>query len=402
MIRLALSIAVLAGATAAPVRAQGTAPDASVVRVLCTTPVRAVTGSGLVVGPRRVLTSQRVVACAGQGGQVSVGVAAGRVVGASADWTSPARDLALLTTVAEVGRPVARLASAAATDGSDVRAVGFPGPGTLDVSDRLRDAAFIASILPGVVTGTAREGGTRVHDTDAALTPGLRGAPVVNACGDVVGLVGEVGGSGGARLRVLARDAVADAVQAQRLPVAVAPAPCTPPGASPTADTPGTVTDRAEIPSWLWAVSLGVLLAGLLPLLARGRRRTIMADAPRPVIPSAPVPSPPAPLARASPEWQLVGQPGLLGGTTVVVHERVRVGRDAATCELVVPAAAGAVSKRHAAIWLDGGSVWIQDASSNGTFVDGRRLDAHRPEVLREGALITFATPDVGVRLVRG
>lgn len=46
--------------------------------------------------------------------------------------------------------------------------------------------------------------------------------------------------------------------------------------------------------------------------------------------------------------------------------------------------------------------MWIQDASSNGTFVDGRRLERDRPEVFREGAVVTFATPDAGVRLVRG
>ncbi len=391
---LALVPAVVPGAA----HAQG--PDASVVRVLCTTPVRAVTGSGLVVGARSVLTSQRVVACAGEGGRVSIGVGAGAVLAGTVDWSAPSRDLALVTTASAHGRPLPVLAQRAVADGAEVQAVGFPGPGTLDAPDRLREAAFVASILPGVVTRTRRADGALVHDTDAALTPGLRGAPLLNVCGEVAGLVGEDDGAAGVRLRVVGRDAVADAVQSRRLDLPVAARPCaaTAAGGAPADAAPVPPASDAAIPAWLWAVALGLLLAGLLPILARGRRRSSTEPTPE-LPPSPPVPVPPTAVTPRRAGWRLTGLSGLLAETDLAVRERIRIGRDPATCELVVPEQASAVSKRHAVVWVDAGEVWIQDASSNGTFVNGRRLERNRPERLRDGDTVTFATPDVGVRL---
>ena len=121
-----------------------------------------------------------------------------------------------------------------------------------------------------------------------------------------------------------------------------------------------------------------------------------------PAAPGRPASPPPAVPAAATPTgtgWRLVGLSGPLAGTDLAVRERIRVGRDPTTCELIVPELASAVSKRHAVVWIDAGEVWIQDASSNGTFVNERRLERNRPERLRDGDTVTFATPDVGVRL---
>ena len=396
---VALALAVVPSAVAQ-------SPDASVVRVLCTTPVRAVTGSGVVVGPRSVLTSQRVVACAGEGGRIGVGASPGAVVAAAVDWASPARDLALLTTAAALPRPVATLARAGTGDGADVRVVGFPGPGTLDATDRLRDAVFVPSILPGVVTRTARDNGALTHDTDAALTPGLRGALVANACGEMVGVVGEQGGDAGARLRILGREGVADVVQSRRLETPVAPAPCVAPGAAAPVSTDVPTQEAGDaLPAWLWAVALGVLLAGLLPLLARGRRKASEDQSPANPSPSplsSRTPSAPSALTSPATGWRLVGQVSALAGRSVAVAERVRIGRDPERCELVIPESAASVSKRHAVVWVDGGEVWIQDVSTNGTFVDGRRLPKNQPERLADGAVVSFATPETAMRLQRG
>ncbi|MFO0891330.1 MAG: GGDEF domain-containing protein [Isosphaeraceae bacterium] len=52
------------------------------------------------------------------------------------------------------------------------------------------------------------------------------------------------------------------------------------------------------------------------------------------------------------------------------------------------------VSRRHAVIWVDGdGSAWITDVgSSNGTFVDGRRLPLHTPIRVNDGGRIQLGS----------
>ncbi|MBX6314286.1 MAG: GGDEF domain-containing protein [Isosphaeraceae bacterium] len=54
----------------------------------------------------------------------------------------------------------------------------------------------------------------------------------------------------------------------------------------------------------------------------------------------------------------------------------------------------GTVSRRHAALRSDGdGRVWLTDlGSTNGTFVNGRRLVPHQPVLLRDGDRLRFGT----------
>lgn len=86
----------------------------------------------------------------------------------------------------------------------------------------------------------------------------------------------------------------------------------------------------------------------------------------------------------------LLGQVGTLAGERIFIDSaRAVIGRDPAQCQIVL--AQAVISRRHAAIELDaqGRAVITDLGSSQGTFVNGRRVE--RSE-LREGDLVGFGT----------
>ena len=63
--------------------------------------------------------------------------------------------------------------------------------------------------------------------------------------------------------------------------------------------------------------------------------------------------------------------------------------------------AAKSVSRRHARIMKQGGTVVIEDlASVNGTFVNGKRLDPYLPEPLNSGDIVYLGKVLVEIKLV--
>ncbi len=82
---------------------------------------------------------------------------------------------------------------------------------------------------------------------------------------------------------------------------------------------------------------------------------------------------------------------GFLAGSAMKValrHNRIVIGRGADS-DLVVDDPT--VSRTHALIWREGGSVWVMDSgSSNGTTVDGLAIDA--PAALENGSLLAFGS----------
>jgi hypothetical protein len=71
----------------------------------------------------------------------------------------------------------------------------------------------------------------------------------------------------------------------------------------------------------------------------------------------------------------------------LVRHNRSIIGRAHAS-DVVV--ARPEVSRQHALLWREAGSAWVQDlGSTNGTYIDGRRVDGPAP--LTPGCTVTFA-----------
>lgn len=77
---------------------------------------------------------------------------------------------------------------------------------------------------------------------------------------------------------------------------------------------------------------------------------------------------------------------------------RTLVGR-ASYCGVVL--ADARVSAEHASIYFDKGAWYLRDlASTNGTFLDGTKIDLGRKHLLVTGAVLGFGAPNLGFRLV--
>ena len=135
-----------------------------------------------------------------------------------------------------------------------------------------------------------------------------------------------------------------------------------------------------------------MLLAGVASATAAaGSNRNVIAP-PEPAVPATPYPA----LEGAEPvvhvpgmrlEWPWGESTGIGGSLLIgreppvppVLLERIRDRFDN-------------VSRRHALIVVRDDGAWVEDlASTNGTWVDGERLAAHRPVRLRDGAELRFA-----------
>jgi diguanylate cyclase (GGDEF)-like protein len=86
-------------------------------------------------------------------------------------------------------------------------------------------------------------------------------------------------------------------------------------------------------------------------------------------------------------EYLIVIRGGIPGTMLRLAHEASSLGRSA---ENTFQLHDGTVSRRHAVIWADpSGGSWITDlGSTNGTFVDGKRLAPHTPIRVNDGSRI--------------
>ena len=73
--------------------------------------------------------------------------------------------------------------------------------------------------------------------------------------------------------------------------------------------------------------------------------------------------------------------------------DRVVIGRDPARANLVCSASAGSISGAHCALEYQSRGLMITDlASTNGTFVNGKRLPANQPVHIHSGTQITLGS----------
>ncbi len=84
--------------------------------------------------------------------------------------------------------------------------------------------------------------------------------------------------------------------------------------------------------------------------------------------------------------------------TSATFSAPFRIGRDA-DCEIHLPDEL--VSRQHAEVYHDGSRWWIRDlGSSNGTFIDGRRIEAETPLPVRARLQFDVEGPSVSMQLV--
>ncbi|MDA8309138.1 MAG: MarP family serine protease [Actinomycetota bacterium] len=138
-------------------------------------------GSAFVVGPGALLTNAHVVA-----GEAATTVdVQGRQYPASVVYFNPTYDLAVLRTAAPLGGPLT-LDATTVPSGTQAAVVGYPENGPLTV-----DPAAVAEELTAQGRNIYNEGTVtrQVYQIDANVEPGNSGGPLVDAAGQVVGVV---------------------------------------------------------------------------------------------------------------------------------------------------------------------------------------------------------------------
>lgn len=330
--------------------------------------------------------------------------------------------------------------------GDRITAIGYP-----DAADTFSDltiAQFTDSTTPqGSITRITTVDGVPVIQTDANVTGGHSGGPIINEDGLVIGMtvwgVGtEVGG-------VLIRDNIEYAVQVDELTSflrsrnipfleanaaidetpepgeetaaeASEPEPVVEEVAAPAADQ-----DQGQMMLFIGIGAAVLLVVVLAIVLTRGKKAAPAAATPRVAAPPPPSSattqkaapsatqarptSAATPVTRAKPVGPKVGIKGISGqfaGQTIdMTGNQLVIGRDPRMAQLVYPQSKDDISRKHVTIRFDEKTqkFVLEDSSSNGTFLSSNeKLESGKPYYLNPGDRFYVADSKEVFELVKG
>lgn len=316
---------------------------------------------------------------------------------AKVQWLDEKKDLAVLIVEGQtLGTPLALAPSDLVRQGDRVHALGYPG-----INDAMGAAAYVTLTQnEGEISSKQyyNQAGVGVYQISANVRHGMSGGPLVNPCGQVIGVDGW-GRARGAGLDVdtaqysIQIDAIMPVLDAQRLAYDRVAARCSPGAAA--------VRDPLVVGGIALSIGLGAV-AVVLASTKRGRKavRNVKDEVSRRVhssfrpVPRAARPAPPlSPLAPPRPVAAplapaLRGISGEFAGNTVPLGEEpLTIGRDPRVNQLVFPPTASGVSNRHCVVRYDRalGAVVIEDlGSTNGTYLaSGLELRPGEPRALK-------------------
>lgn len=356
-------------------------------------------GSGFIVADgKHVVTNRHVVACADEGGKVGVMTARGEWVPATITWKSEAKDLAVLSVEKNLGGQPVTFATRDAMDERDkVTIAGYPGAALRSERDFGR-VSFADGIISKFTELDSANGTIRHIQITAPVNPGNSGGPLFNEFGQVVGinvqksmtavLVVDPSAPLGLRQeRVPLGEGVAWAILSDELLVELERLhlPFTATRSRPNV----FATEFAKQPMLFLftAVTMGLALISIGLLLTR-RGRVAIKDAvtrgrdfatKRVATPTRP---------RTSPV--LRGISGPYSNATMPMDDKpIAIGRDANICQLVMPADATDIGRRHCTVRWDRATrtFLLEDCwTTNGTFLDnGESIEPAKPKSIKPG-----------------
>jgi hypothetical protein len=392
--------------------------DESVVRVVVDIPGGYQWGSGFVVAPGgHVVTNHHVVDTKERIHRPIFVYREGnkeRRYKAYFRWSSPELDLALLE-VPELDSPALPINDGELEKEDAVRAVGFPGGS--NAVDEHKDAVTISTRTGGQVSRTfkadwknfGRHVGVVQHT--AAINHGSSGGPLINACGEVVGVntliaAAQLETRGQQLLGVDVIHSTFFASHASELstvlrvrgvPADIRSQRC---GAGVLSASTGTIAVAASSAIALALMTWFLLtprFAGVGPDWLRPRSIKGFGSAGTTTRVHKPVA-----------HWTIRGQlPEGGGEVNLSIDESgigkagaIILGRDPAVCDLIIPHPTVS-SRGHAKFYRDGNDLMIMDLrSTNGTIADGIKLGGPgAPEAvrLRNGMRLSFGAVNLSV-----
>ena len=405
-------------AVVAPASLVASAPDSStydraVVRVVAQSTGGEIlgTGSGFFVDERHVVTNHHVVA----GGElppnplISIVLADGRDwLPVSVRWTDEALDLAVLEAPTAQNRSSLALRLTEPARSVDVYAVGYPGS-----ADRASGDVLQSTLTDGILSkppfeaqwGMPGSGLTQILQHTAAISPGSSGGPLLDTCGNALGVntsgglsevldaSGNVIGATTAQGIFFAIDASELARALDRSGVRYATGACGAGGRQPSRTASAVWPGALNVYLWLIGL-LAATVVGALLLYMRSRRTAVAASAGSGPTRNLASVAAPTDHVRAAPNSTVRGGTVRLaghGGTQHLTVDTAELRRSAhgqsfgRLAELVDrPLAVEGLSRRHFRISMDRGRTWLEDLNStNGTFVNGERLVPYRARQLR-------------------
>jgi hypothetical protein len=378
----------------------------STVRPICVTKTGTGTGSGFIVGDGQyVVTNWHVASCVAEGGKTGILLSVDEGIGAEVAWHSEKQDLAILKLAKNSGKPAVEFATKDTVQPRDpVTVSGFPGAADSEALDPsgIAEVTLTTGVVSRIVKSTA---GTAMYQVDASINPGNSGGPLFNEFGQVIGVNSqkalvavpvlkgrkEDGSPEYETDRVPKGEGIGWAIQADEL--------------FPALDGLGIkyakTTHRPGYLAKLWNDEPLVMVAFAATLLisvaATGlaltnRGRVVVRDALTRGhdFVSRRLPSRQPAASRPAPKPVLRGVKGHYAGAVLeMTQEPLAIGRDHRLCQLVMPAEAGSISKRHCVLRYDpaGGRFMLEDCGSrNGTFrYPSKKVDTEHPVALRPG-----------------
>ena len=407
---------------ALPLSLAAAAPDSStydraVVRVVAQSTGGEILGtaSGFFVDQRHVVTNHHVVA----GGElppnplISIVLADGRDwLPVSVRWTDEGLDLAVLEAPPAKDRSSLALRLTEPARGVDVYAVGYPGS-----ADRASGDVLQSTLTDGILSkppfevqwGMPGSGLAQILQHTAAISPGSSGGPLLDACGNALGVntsgglsevhdaTGNVIGATTAQGIFFALDASELARALDRFGVGYVTGVCSAGDRQPSRTASAAWPGVSDTYLWLIGLLTATVVVGALFFYMRSRRTAVAASAG-----SSPTDNnlgsaaaPPGDGRAASNSTVRSSTVRLTGhdGTRHVTVDTAELRRSAhghsfgRLADLVDhPLAVEGLSRRHFRISMDRRWAWLEDLNStNGTFVNGERLVPYRARQLRAG-----------------
>lgn len=383
-------------------------------------------GSGFAIGemgedPKYIVTNSHVISI---GGHVSSDIevifsgTANKFMIAELIAVDSSKDLCILELPEATSerKPISLCTSDNVYNGDDVYALGYPQYSMdsgikfyqkFDKDDITSTKGNISQITKINNSGAIA---TNVYLTDAALSNGNSGGPLINKNGEVIGINSWNTDSivestnGGYSIMV---DELIPLLNSNNIPYTLA-------GSGSVSDASDSVSEPDAVPvsepeaksennnTALIIVLVAVVAVAavvIVVVVTRSKKAPAARPVPQPVVQPAPQPAPMQQPAAAVPSAQgavISGMKGFLAGRQFTVSGSVILGRNTQKCSVCFPVDAPGISGVHCEIRRNGSSYEIIDrGSSCGTFLgSGQKLVPDVPVELPSGTYFYLGSPE--------